>query len=407
MAQNDKHEVIEPEAERETPDAQADFEVLLKDYGIKEKRAGPIAKYIADTGSANVFENPEELLRKLAAFPRDIAPVTRRTVLEHWTAMRNIPTSPELFEQAETSAEDLRLTKKQKEEESQKREEASQKYTVDDEGNINVATKDQRPALDWDEAEMLSKRRQKAVEERRKKEKGSDDKPSPFITTSDGEWTINPDAKLGLMEIMAWEGYQRGKGKGEDTDPLEYLARTGERLAALREALGIKGAGSGEGEGGLVHTLNTLNALGLLRPDDSGLKENLATMRQAIETLREERRKAELEAIEERHKAEMVKRDAQLQRATETIERVSGAIKSLQDQMERGQRAKSEYDILSDIISAAKGEIAGFRGDIRALLGSRKQLPPPRETAEAMTAEIKNMNEMDALAEELWFKEGE
>ncbi|GAH66519.1 unnamed protein product, partial [marine sediment metagenome] len=86
-----------PEEERVTPDVEADFLGLLKDYGVAEKAAKIVTKHIAETGTENVFEDPTQLLEKLVKFSRQIPPVTRKNILDHWTTARKIPV-PEGFE---------------------------------------------------------------------------------------------------------------------------------------------------------------------------------------------------------------------------------------------------------------------------------------------------------------------
>ena len=81
--------------EKEVPDAANDFELLLNDYGVK--RAPIIVKNIAATGSPNVFDNPQEMAKKLARWSRDIAPMYRASILEHWFKSRGIILPEELL----------------------------------------------------------------------------------------------------------------------------------------------------------------------------------------------------------------------------------------------------------------------------------------------------------------------
>jgi len=86
-----------PTEEKEVPDAANDFELLLKDYGVK--RASIITKNIAATGSPNVFDDPKEMAKKLAQWPRDIAPMYRASILEHWMKSRGNILPEELLEE--------------------------------------------------------------------------------------------------------------------------------------------------------------------------------------------------------------------------------------------------------------------------------------------------------------------
>ena len=55
----------------------------MQDYGVPEKAAAIITKYIADTGTDQVFYKPMELLQKIS-FPRHTPPTTRKNILDHW-----------------------------------------------------------------------------------------------------------------------------------------------------------------------------------------------------------------------------------------------------------------------------------------------------------------------------------
>jgi len=86
----------EPE-EKEVPDAARDFELLLNDYGVT--KAPIIVKNIAATGSSDVFDDPKQLAKKLAKWPRDMAPMYRASILEHWLNSRGIILPEELLEE--------------------------------------------------------------------------------------------------------------------------------------------------------------------------------------------------------------------------------------------------------------------------------------------------------------------
>ena len=263
------------ELRRPTPDVEADFEALLKDYGVPEKAALIVTKHVADTGSDKVFERPMELLEKLAKFPRQIPPVTRKNILDHWIAQNKIPVPEEYEDEAEKPAEEIRRrgAKEGKEE---------AKYSVDPEtAAIRVATTTDKTALTWDEAEKLSQKVEKKQEEKDKKverkvayvydtdtntvrmaregelggtmeqakelkkmaeESKGEEPESPFIADEKGNWTLNPKAKVTGVELMAFETIRKAQEKGEPVDPIDALSQAAEKMKAFREALGGTGA---------------------------------------------------------------------------------------------------------------------------------------------------------------------
>ena len=258
---------MENEAEeRTTPDAETDFSALLIDYGIKEKKAVVIAKHIADTGDATVFDDPVQLLEKLARLPREIAPVSRKAILDHWIAQRNIPVPERYEEDADKPAEELRKRRPSPEE--------AKKYVVDDDGGISVATKDERPALDWAEAEKLASRRKKEASERRKQESAGEAKEPPFIVSEGGEWALNPQAKLTAQDIMIWESWKAARARGGEMDPIEFAAALGEKFKILRElVVGDREVG-GARDRSLVDDIKDLRDLGILGAEDKGTKRS-------------------------------------------------------------------------------------------------------------------------------------
>ena len=368
--------------ERETPDVEADFLGLLKDYGVAEKAAKTITKHIAETGTADIFEDPRQLLEKMAKFSRQVPPVTRRNILDHWITSRHIP-KPEGFEdEADLSGEVLKERKG-------KEAATPEKYTVDtDTGAIKVASTSDK-ALTWDEAEKLAKEIKKDIEIRAKKE-GSDE--PIFVLSETGAWTLNPKAKVGTTEFAVFQMYQDSLRKGEPIDPVEELTRREEQMARLKDAMGVKPGGEdseitildkldrlgmlkkGEGEGGLLTTLATLgllkksgeeggstqmdmltqlNQLGLLKtPGGEGEGSRITALMEDIKNLRESLQKQEVDNLKS------------------MVGSLSTSLSEMRKEIADGGRLEGRYALMEKTIATIDNQLSGIRSDARPFLAA-------------------------------------
>jgi len=147
------------------PDVVADFESLLKDYSIK--KAGLIAKHVADTGSRNVFDNPKEMAIKLAMWPRDIANVYRQTILEHWFKSKGIIVPQELIEEVGMDTSEKEKQEKGKRVDKKLAEGAVWTVDVDDSGmpKIRMIKDETEPGVTLPDAKAAAKEIGKEGEE--------------------------------------------------------------------------------------------------------------------------------------------------------------------------------------------------------------------------------------------------
>jgi len=155
----------EPE-EKEVPDAARDFELLLNDYGVT--KAPIIVKNIAATGSSDVFDDPKQLAKKLAKWPRDMAPMYRASILERWLKSRGIILPEELLEEIGMEEEEKKERAKKTEAEKKQRDGAA--WTVDVESGvpkIRMIRDETEPGVTLAEAEVAAKEIGKEREERR------------------------------------------------------------------------------------------------------------------------------------------------------------------------------------------------------------------------------------------------
>lgn len=154
-----------PTEEKEVPDAANDFELLLKDYGVK--RASIIVKNIAATGSPNVFDDPKEMAKKLAKWPRDIAPMYRASILEHWMKSRGNILPEELLEEVGMEEKEKKEKAKKKEAEKKQGEGAVWAVGVDESGTpkIRMIREETEPGVTLAEAKTAAKEIGKEREE--------------------------------------------------------------------------------------------------------------------------------------------------------------------------------------------------------------------------------------------------
>lgn len=366
-----------PEEERVTPDVEADFLGLLKDYGVAEKAAKVVTKHIAETGTADVFEDPKQLLEKLAKFPRQIPPVTRKNILDHWTASMHIPVPEGFEEEVKLSDEELKTRKG--------KGTAPEKYSVDtDTGAIKVASTSDK-ALTWDEAEKLSK---DAVA-RAKREGG--DEPI-FVLGETGTWTLNPKAKVGTSEFAVFQMYQDSLRKGEPIDPVEELTKREEQMARLKDAMGVKHEGAdseitlldkldklgmlkkGEAEGGL---LAQLDSLGLLRkPGEEGRSSQIDMLTQLstlgfLKTSGGEGESSRITALMEDIKElrESLQK-SEMDNLKSSLSSLTTSLSELRKEIANGGRLEGRYALMEKAMATIDNQLSGIRSDAKPLLAS-------------------------------------
>lgn len=344
-----KAEVTE-EPERVTPDVEADFLGLLKDYGVTEKAAKIITKHIAETGTPDTFEDPKQLLEKMAKFPRHIPPVTRKNILDHWIATRSIPIPEGFEEESGLSAEELKGRKG--------KETAPAKYSVDsDTGAIKVASTTDKTALTWDEAEKLSKEIKKDLGEARKRQEAEGGGKEPaFVLGEQGAWSLNPKAKIGFGEFAVFQMYQDSLKRGEPIDPVEELARREEASARLKEAMGVKTAG-GDSE---MSTLDKLDKLGLLKKGEG--EGALLSQLDSFGLLRkpgEEGRATQIDMLEKLDQLGLLKKTGEGDAASQTITGLQTEVKALRESLQ-----KQEMDTLKNVVVSLSNQMSELRKDM-------------------------------------------
>ena len=171
------------------------------------------------------------------------------------------------------------------------------------------------------------------------------EKESPFMQNEEGQWVLNPKARVTGVEHMALQFMRQSQEKGEPIDPITAMTQAADKWKALREGLGV---GSGE---------------------DSALKASLAAMQKTIEEMKEDRWQAQFDAQQK-----------QLQTLADTLNKTLTAI----GDMKKEKVGSTEMDVLRDIaekgIDLARTELPGLRRDIKEAISSGA--PPLGKTSE-------------------------
>lgn len=237
-------------ATRNTPDPEADFSALLRDYAVEEKAAAVITKHIADTGSDKVFEMPMELLEKLAKFPRQIPPMTRKNILDHWIAQNKIVVPDDYEETAEKSPEELRRGRRRK--------------TI--EGETWVVKQDEKgmPRLVWareGEEGVSLEEAKRAVTELRKEYVAEE----PLIIFDSAAGKHIPNFKSEIVKanpLIGWAAARqmdKAAAEGVELDPLDLFIEQEAKHAQFKEVLG--GTKPPESKGTVAEIVSALKDL--------------------------------------------------------------------------------------------------------------------------------------------------
>jgi len=399
-------------------DTQGQFLALLKKYPVT--RPETVVDYVSSQGET-VLELPEKLA--VALRECEITPVRRRQILKHWFADKGVEVPQDILERVATPSDKKRAD----EEKAKVAEEEKDKYTVDeDTGAIKTASSGEK-ALTWAEAEKLSKAVKKEIAERTKSRgvtyvydpetsivrmtregesggtleqakelkrmaeegKGKGEEESPFVTDGEGNWSLNPKAKVTGLEVMALETLKKAQARGETLDPVDALRVAAEKVNSVRAALGGTSQQTPEWLSDPVKFFQTMRQLSG-EGEDSTLKQQIASLERTLAELREEKYKGQID--------EQKRLIGQL---VETVNNLKDQVSSLNK-----PTGRTEMDILHEIategIGVLKNELPGFRRDIKDALGPAR-LPPIKspEEQKVITEEVRAAVRKDKDIEEI------
>ena len=343
----------------------------------------------------------------------------------------------------EQAKELKKMAEKGKGKGGEEKEEA--KYAVDTEtGAIRVATTTDKTALTWEEAEKLSQKIEKKQAEKAKKEsekgerkvtyvydsdtdtvrmaregeiggtleqakelkkmagegKGKGAEESPFIQDGEGNWILNPKARVTGVELMALDSIRRAQERGEPVDPLEALSQAAEKMKVYREALGGTGMQLPDWMTDPAKFIETVERISGKGKGDETLRTELTELKKTLADMKEERYREQIESQ---------------QRQISTLTEKVGDLTDLVVDLRRPTTGRTEMDLLHEVategIGVIKTELPGFRRDIKeALVGGA--LPPPKSAEERKerTAKLRQAvqadKEIEDIGRRLFFKEG-
>lgn len=410
-------------------DIQLQFLDLVKKYPVKSPET--IVDYITSQGET-VLEDPVKLASALSEC--EITPVRRRQILKHWFAEKGIEVAEELLKKVALPPDQRKEAESR---EAAEKESKQAKYSVDQEtAGIKVASTAEK-ALTWDEAEKLSKSIKKEISEkgrgkpvtyvydadagvvRMAKEgepggtldqakelkkmadeaKGKQGEESPFIPDTNGNWILNPKAKITGVEFMAFDAIRRAQQKGEPVDPIEMLGQAAEKMKVYQDALGGGGRQLPDwmtDPAKFIQMVQTISGSG--KPDET-LKTELTELKKSLDEMREQRYKDQLEGQQK-----------QIGVLTNKVVDLTDHI----DDIIRGKTGRTEMDIIHEVategLGLAKTELSGIRQDIRQLFAGGRLPPPPtsqqREEIKAkLRVGVQTDQELEELGKKLFFKE--
>lgn len=373
-----KHpDYIPEEQTREVPIVEEDFAILLRKFKIRGDLAVNIAENISHTGGPRAFEDPDILIKRLSLWSTEISPGKRNLIVEQWFAERSIDIPPEVQQKAGMTTDQLREAEKEA-----KEKETDVRYIYDtDVREIRMAREGERGGT------LTQAKELKRIAE----EDNDDEKESPFIQDAEGNWMLNPKAKVTGIDYMAVQFMQRSHEKGEPVDPIEALTMASERMKTLRDVFGGGGNNPPAWLTDPVAAANFMKTISGNSGEDSALKGALAEMQQTIEGLKEERWQAQFDALQK-----------QIQDVTGVLSKTLDTIADIKKDTVGRTEMDILHDVATDFTGLLKVELPGLRKDIKDAVGNIN-LPSPKnqKQREDRKAQYKEAISIDREIEEL------
>jgi len=350
-----------PSEEKEVPDAARDFEALLDEYGVT--KAAIIVKNIAATGSPTVFDDPKEMAKKLAKWPRDMAPMYRASILEHWFKSRGIILPEELLEEVGMEEDEKKAKDRKVKAEKQRADGAVWTVDVDESGmpKIRMIKDETEPGVTLTEAKVAAKEIGKEREE-------------PIVIYNEALGKHAPNFKSAFVQqnlSAAWataRQMDKSMDEGEPVDPMDFWLDQQAKVAQMKDLMGF--TPETKEKGTFTELIEAIKALQGIVPTpqtgDSGvaesLKAELADLKKTIGDMREETRNKEITSLQEQILAQA---EAQKKQVEDILSKMDTLGKA---------GGRTEMDILHEIaekgIDLAKSELPGLRRDIKEAVGS-------------------------------------
>ncbi|MBA7593441.1 hypothetical protein ES703_00361 [subsurface metagenome] len=370
---------------RQVPIVEEDFATLLKKFKIGGSLATNIAENISHTGGPSVFEDPELLFKRLAAWSSDVNPSRRKLIIEQWFAEKGIGIPPNVRQMAGMTTEQIRKA------EVGPKEGEGVRYVFDEEKSVV------RMAKEGERGGTLAQAKELKV---MAEESGKAGAESPFMQDGEGRWVLNPKARVTGVELMAVQFMQQAQARGEAPDPIEAMTRAAQTWTTLREGLGVGAVTTPTWQTDPAEFIKTVKAISGETGGDSALKEALGEMQRSMEELKEER-----------YREQFASQQKQILDLSNVLKQSLNTISDLQ----KGLTGRTEMDIIHDIATGSmeflRTELPGMRKDIRDAIGSSAL--PPRKSAEERENRnqqtrkaLKTDQDIEEIGKRLFFSQG-
>ncbi|GAI92317.1 unnamed protein product, partial [marine sediment metagenome] len=221
--------------------------------------------------------------------------------------------------------------------------------------------------------------------------KGQQGEKSPFIQDKEGNWALNPEARVTGVELMAMESIRKAQERGEPADPIEALSQAAEKMKVFREALGGTGAKLPDWMTDPTKFIETVERISGGGKGDEALKQQVTSLEKTLTDMREDRYKEQIESQKQQ---------------IGTLASKVGELTDRVTDLGKPSTGRTEMDILHEIasegIGVLKTELPGFRRDIKEAIGSTV-LPPAKSADERKqrTTKLRKAVETDSEVEEI------
>ena len=334
-----------PKSTSTVPDPQEDFRIAMMQYGFKEGQARIIANHAAQIGGPKVFSDPIKLLDIMNSFPYIGSPPVRKNILDFWIQTHGLTFTDEY--QNKSAQEPMDEKRRSEKERDQERA-----YAFDtSSGTIRQAMEGER-GLTLSAAEEL-KSKWKA-DHPGNNDGGSEPK---IIQDGNGQWILNPNAKnLTPGDVAYLEGLR------PKPDSFDLMEMGEEKKLRFMTMLGIKVGGANPDVSEKYFNLMQENMKLQMAQSNTVLADAIKNMTTLIEKVgtpkaedpivttmkaqveeqkkaNEDLRKRLDDEREERHKAELARRDEETKKLSDRVAELAGRPPA---------GAKSELDLIDN-----------------------------------------------------------
>ncbi|MBA7621898.1 hypothetical protein ES703_29268 [subsurface metagenome] len=402
----------------EVPIVQEEFANFLKKYRVVKggEMCDTIAENIAETGGANVFEDPEILAKGLGTWSEYIGSPLRKQILQHWFAKKHIEVPSEALEIAGITSKTEAEAKKKKDTDKKVTEGTVWTVAVDDKGMPRI-----RMIKDTSEPGTTLEEAKEAAKEIGKDYAGEE----ALVTYNESLGKHMPNFKSDFVKQhpgAAWavaRQMDQAMVAGEPIDPMDAFIDQMAKIESMKE---LVGGGKEQPEAKASTITEIVSAVKSLKDMAGEGKELPSWMSDPVafqKTIQELTPKGDTEALKElkeeltklrddQHQAELKRRDEQNAELVTVIQGYRGEVSKLRDEIEKNKMAtgRTAYDLLGDLVQKVPD-----KDDVRAMVMEAVGKGPkllPRGTGErekvleGMATNIEQAAEVKSFEDRWW-----